>query len=160
MNKIIRAVNNLEKGSSMSTSKNLKVLLAGSLLLTLVSCGNDHNSKSHAKAPSCGDVDCLSSVNWKIVLQGRSFPDKSRVDINGSTVLNECVSKQKYAIDRTAEPEQLYLENYLVPKRGDLKIDVIDMGHDCASESTFISNDKVDFEVSKTAGQTEILISL
>lgn len=144
----------------MSTSKHFKVLLAGSLLLTLVSCGKDDSSKSRSKVQSCEDVDCLTSVNWKIVLQGKSFPDKSRVDINGTTILNECVSKQKYAIDRSTQPESLYLENYAVPKRGDLKIDVIDMGLDCASESTFISNDKVDFEVSKTAGQTEILISL
>lgn len=144
----------------MSTSKHFKVLLAGSLLLTLVSCGKDDNSSSRRKAQSCEDVNCLTSVNWKIVLQGKSFPEKSRVDINGTTVLNECVSKQKYAIDRSAQPETLYLESYSVPKRGDLKIDVIDMGLDCASESTFISNDKVDFEVTKTAGQTEILISL
>lgn len=144
----------------MSTSKHFKVLLAGSLLLTLVSCGSEDNSKSRSKVPTCEDINCLTSVNWKIVLQGKSFPEKSRVDINGTTVLNECVSKQKYAIDRTADPETLYLENYEVPKRGDLKIDVVDMGSDCDSESTFISNDKVEFEVTKTAGVSEVLISL
>lgn len=144
----------------MSTKKNLKVLIAGSLLLTLVSCGNDNKSKSRSELNTCGEIDCLSSVNWKILLQGRSFPEKSRVDINGTTVLNECVSKQKYAIDRAAEPETLYLENYLVPKRGELKIDVVDLGSDCASESSFISNDNVDFEVSKTLDVTEVVINL
>lgn len=142
-------------------SKNLSLLVAGSLLLTLASCGNDSKSKSHRSLnPICAEIDCLSSVNWKIQLQGRSFPQKSRVDINGTTVLNECVSKQRYFIDRHSSPEALYLENYIVPKRGALKIDVVDMGYDCESESTFISNDKVDFEVNKTSGQTEILINL
>lgn len=146
----------------MSTTKHLNALIAGSLLLTLVSCGKD-DSKSKTRAevnPICSEIDCLSSVNWKIQLEGRSFPYKSRVDINGTTVLNECVSKQKYSIDRTSNPEALYLDNYYVPKRGDVKIDIIDLGSDCDSESTFISNDKVDFEVSKTSGFAEIIISL
>lgn len=145
----------------MSTRKNLSSLLvAGSLLLTLVSCGNDNKSSSRQKQDACGEVDCLSSVNWKIVLQGKTFPDKSRVDINGTTVLNECVSKQKYAIDRSAEPQQLYLENFYVPKRGEVKINVVDLGNDCHSESTFLSDDNVEFEVSKEAGVSEIVINL
>lgn len=145
----------------MSTRKSLNVLIAGSLLLTLASCGNDNKSSSRKEAnPICSEVDCMSSVNWKIVLQGRAFPDKSRVDINGTTVLNECVSKQKYSIDRSAEPQQLYLENFYVPKRGELKIDVIDMGSDCDNESSFISDSNVNFEVSKTGEVSEIHINL
>jgi hypothetical protein len=145
----------------MSTSKNLQILLAGSLLLTLASCGNESKSNSGRQMnPICSEINCLSSVNWKIVLPGRSFPDKARVDVNGTTVVNECVSKQKYLIDRSADPQMLYLDNYTVPTKGDLKIDVIDMGSDCDFESTFISNDKVDFEVSKSSGLTEILITL
>lgn len=144
----------------MSTRKNLSLLVAGSLLLTLVSCGNDSNSSSKQKQDACGEVDCLSSVNWKILLQGKSFPDKARVDINGTTVLNECVSKQKYSIDRSAEPQQLYLENFYVPKRGDVKINVVDLGSDCHSESSFLSDDDVEFEVTKAAGVSEILINL
>lgn len=144
----------------MSARKNLNLLIAGSLLLTLVSCGE--KSSSHKKqAETCGDgISCLSSINWKIQLQGKSFPDKARVDINGTTVLNECVSKQKYSIDRSAEPQNLYLENFYVPKRGELKINVIDLGHDCASESTLISDDNVEFEVTKATDVSEILINL
>ena len=144
----------------MSTRKNLNLLIAGSLLLTLVSCGNESKS-SHHKAPvTCEDVSCLSSVNWKIQLQGKAFPDKVRVDINGTTVLNECVSKQKYAIDRQAEPQHLLLENFYVPKRGEVKINVADLGSDCHSESSFISDDDVEFEVNKDAGAAEIVINL
>ncbi len=135
--------------------------MATSMLFALASCGNNNSSKSHREAnPVCSEIDCLSSINWKIVLQGRAFPDKARVDINGSTILNECVSKQKYTIDRQSEPQHLYLDNFFIPKRGELKIDVVDLGSDCSYESAFISNDKVDFEISKSAGVSEILINL
>lgn len=144
----------------MSTRKNLNLVIAGSLLLTLVSCGND-SSSSRKQAEECGDgISCLSSVNWKIQLQGKAFPDKARVDINGTTVLNECVSKQKYSIDRAAEPQNLLLENFYVPKRGELKINVVDLGNNCDAESTLISDDNVEFEVTKTSGVSEILINL
>lgn len=145
----------------MSARKKLSFLLAGSLLLSLASCGNhDSKSSSSPKAETCGEVDCLSSVNWKILLQGKTFPDKARVDINGTTILNECVSKQKYAIDRHAEPQQLLLENFYVPKRGEVKINVVDLGRDCHSESSFIQDDNVEFEVTKDAGVSEIVINL
>lgn len=145
----------------MSIRKNLHLLLATSLLVTVASCGNDSNSSSRReKNAVCSEIDCLSSINWKIVLQGRAFPDKARVDINGTTILNECVSKQKYTIDRLSEPQHLYLDNFFVPKRGELQINVVDLGPDCSYESTFISNDKVDFEVSKSTGVSEILINL
>lgn len=147
----------------MSFRISFNLVMITGLLLTLASCGNDSKKSSTAKAPLstlCEDVDCLSSVNWKIMLPGRSFPEKSRVDINGTTVLNECVAKQKYMIERSVEPQFLMLENYYIPKRGELKIDVIDMGADCESYSTFISNDKVHFEFVKGASSSEIQISL
>lgn len=140
-------------------SKNLKLLVAAGMLLTLASCGNDKNSSARRgeKNPICAEIDCMSSVNWKIQVVGRSFPDQSRVDINGTTVLNECVAKQKYMINRAAEPQELYLDNFYVPKRGELKIDILD----CTSEASVIKNDNVDFEVTKGAqGIQEILISL
>ena len=145
----------------MSIRKHLSFLVVSGLLLTLASCGNDKKSKSHKEVnPVCSDIDCLSSINWKIVLQGRAFPEKARVDINGTTVLNECVSKQRYYIDRWSEPQQLYLDSFYVPKRGDLKIDIVDLGSDCSYESSFISDNDVEFEVSKNAGISEILIRL
>lgn len=141
------------------SSKNFSLLMAGSLLLTLVSCGNHKSSSSPQKEVNavCAEVDCMSAVNWKILLQGRSFPQQSRVDINGTTVLNECVAKQKYSIDRSVDPEELYLENFFVPKRGELKIHV----SDCETGAEVIANDNVNFEVTKGAGDvTELLINL
>ena len=147
----------------MSARNNVNYLMVTGLLFTLASCGGSDGGSSKKRQEVntiCEDVNCLSSVNWKIMLPGRSFPDKSRIDINGTTVLNECVSKQKYMIDRSTDPQSLTLENYYVPKRGELKIDVIDMGYDCDSYSTFISSDKLNFEFVKGAAYSEIQITL
>lgn len=145
----------------MDIRKNLGMVLASGLLLTLASCGgNGKSSRVSTQAdPVCEDVSCLSSVNWKIILNGKVFPDKSRVDINGTTVLNECVSKQKYSIDRYSVPQILALDNYIIPKRGDLKIQVMDLGR-CDSESTFISDDNVNFELVKGVDVSEVVIHL
>ncbi|WPU63480.1 hypothetical protein [Peredibacter starrii] len=145
----------------MDIRKTISMALASALLLTLVSCGEKDN-KSHVSKqanPICEDVNCLSSVNWKIILNGKVFPDKSRVDINGTTVLNECVSKQKFMIDRDSVPQTLSLDNYIVPKRGDVKIHVIDLGH-CDSESTFIKDDNVNFDLVKGGETNEVVIHL
>lgn len=145
----------------MEFRKTLNLAVVSGLLLTLASCGNNDKSKSGSEMnPVCSEIDCLSSINWKIQLQGKSFPDKARVDINGTTVLNECVSKQKYSINRDSSPQSLYLENYYIPKRGELKIDVVDMGNDCHSESSFISDDNVEFELTKEMEVSELLINL
>ncbi|WP_408096530.1 hypothetical protein ACJVC5_15945 [Peredibacter sp. HCB2-198] len=145
----------------MDIRKKTSMVLASALLLTLASCGGkDSKSKISTQVdPICEDVNCLSSVNWKIMLNGKVFPDKSRVDINGTTVLNECVSKQKFMIDRHSVPQTLLLDNYIVPKRGDVKIHVVDLGH-CDSESTFIKDDNVNFDLVKGGEVSEVVIHL
>jgi hypothetical protein len=131
------------------------------LLLSLVGCGNKNKSNSQREVnAACSEIDCLSSINWKILLRGQSFPDKARVDVNGTTVLNECISKQKYFIDRTADSEVLMLDNFYIPKSGDLKIDLYDLGNDCGIESKIISNEDVPFSVEKSLNGSEILIVL
>jgi|GEM_PF-1472111 len=152
----------LEKGSTMSFRKNLNLIMLSGLVV-LASCGNKDDKKSSATQELntiCEDISCVSSVDWKIMLPGRSFPDKARLDINGTTVLNECVSKQNYFIDRMTEPQSITLDGYYVPKKGELKIDVIDLGSDCSSYSKFISNDKVPFTFIKGVDNSEIHILL
>ena len=145
----------------MRTQSIFHFFLSLLFIFSLVSCGKAMKERSSQEVnPSCSEIDCLSTINWKITLRGQSFPAKSKVDINGSTVVNECVSKQKYFIDRSFESEVLHLENFFVPKRGDLKIDIYDMGDDCESSSSFISNDKVDFEVEKSLDGSRIIINL
>ncbi len=94
------------------------------------------------------------------MLQGKAFPDKTRVEINGVTVLNECLSKQKYSINRSAEPQNIFLDNFYVPKKGEIKINVFDLGLDCLSESSLIADENVQFEVTKTDNSSEIEIIL
>lgn len=133
------------------------------LMIILTSCGGKKNNSNAIKQevnPVCSDMNCLTSANWKIFIPGKSFPFKTRVDINGSTVLNECVSKQKYSIDRIADPEVLVLENYFVPKRGSLKIDIVDLGYDCENETPFITNNNVDFEFTKNGNLAELIVNL
>ncbi len=145
----------------MGTSKTLNLVVMGSLLFGAMSCGNESKSKSRRTVnPVCSGVGCLSSINWKLLLEGRSFPSKSRIDINGTTILNECVSKQKYFIDRSTAPEALVLPDFTMPKRGELAIDIIDMGDDCAQESVFFSDDNVEFEFTKSGDANEVLIVL
>jgi hypothetical protein len=146
--------------------KSIQLITISFLLFGAVACGKKDSSSSSSSPRRtevnkvCVGLECLSSVNWKILLQGRSFPDKVRVDINGTTILNECVSKQKYFIDRTSEPQQLYLENLFVPKRGSLKINVVDLGRDCSYESPFIDNQDVEFVLNKNRAAKEIVIHL
>lgn len=150
----------------MSFRKNLNLfMLIG--LVALASCGKKDHKKSSSKPRQelelntiCEDISCVSSVDWKILLPGRSFPDKTRLDINGTTILNECISKQSNFIDRTSEPQTVTLEGHYVPKKGELKIDVIDLGSDCSSFSKFISNDNVPFTFIKGANTSEIHILL
>jgi hypothetical protein len=47
-----------------------------------------------------------------------------------------------------------------MPKRGELAIEIIDMGDDCAHESIFFSDDNVEFEFTKSGDSNEVLIVL
>jgi hypothetical protein len=145
----------------MSLKKRALFTISFISLFLLVACGDKNKSKSQNEInAACTEIDCLSSVNWKILLRGQSFPEKVRLDVNGTTVLNECVSKQKYYIDRSSDPEMLLLENYYIPKRGQLKIELYDLRGDCGSEEKIISNDDVSFELDKFSNDSEIVINL
>lgn len=147
----------------MNVRKNLTLLAVSSLILTLASCGNDSKS-SRKQAPEvnpiCDSINCMSSINWKIVLQGQVFPENTRVDINGETVLDECMGKQQYQINRSAAPMSLTLDNFYVPRSGAANIKVIDQGWDCRQEITFLSVENAQFEVVKSSGMREILFNL
>ncbi len=148
----------------MSFSTNIKIFAASTSLLALVSCGGHHSSSSDPapqKDAVCSTTNCLSSINWKILLQGRSYPHHAKVEINGTDLLNECLGKQKYVIDRSTEPQSIMMENYSVPTQGELKITVIDMGADCKESTVFFSQDNVPFDIVKDVrGVSEVLVNL
>lgn len=137
--------------------KNMNFILVGGLLFTLASCGGNKGSDKKVQSnPICTGVECLSSVNWRIQLPGKTFPNKTRIDVEGTTVLNECVSKQKYYIDRYSNPQMIFIDNYYAPTKDTVKIDVYDLGH-CDSETKIIS-DNLNYEINKR--DNEIIISL
>ncbi len=143
----------------MGLSRTVSIVVFGSFLLGATGCGNESKSTTRRTMnPVCSGVGCLSTISWKFLLEGRSFPAKSRIDVNGTTVLNECVSKQKYFIDRSTSPEALVLPDFPMPKRGALAIDIMDLGDDCAQESMFFSDADVDFEFTKSGDSHEVLI--
>lgn len=145
----------------MKPVKPIQVLFMSVALMALASCGEDNKKSSPQNEinPICEEIDCLSSVSWKIKLPGREFPAKSRVAINDTTVLDECIPKQKYEINRASDPQSIYLESFSVPTTA-LKIVVEDLG-DCHAEATeFLKNENVNFQAVKTEAQTEIHIDL
>ena len=147
----------------MSVVKKMKVLALSSLALTLVSCGGDSNGSKKSRPEMnavCDSLECMSTVDWKITLQGQDFPKKTRLEINGESVLDECMGKQQYSIDREGTPQSVSLPNYLVPRRGELKIKIVDQGWDCSSETVVLNNDNVGFELDKSEAGTRIVINL
>lgn len=145
----------------MGISKKKLFFSLCSLVFLTVSCSEKSSPSSSQEVNSiCAGVDCLTSANWKIYLPGREFPNKSRVEINGASVLNECIPKQKYVIDRGADPQRIDINNYYVPKIGELKIDIIDLGADCDSETMFLSNSNVIFDVNNFDGSADLIINL
>ena len=145
----------------MSTCRRFCFSLSIISLFGLISCGPDSVSRSSKEAnPVCSEIDCLSTATWKMTLQGRSFPDKTKLVINNETILNECLMKQKYSVDRSTSPESIKLESFFIPKRGELSIAIFDMGSDCTQDSEFISEKDVQFDAVKTAEGQEILINI
>ena len=145
-----------------SLKKGLFLVAVSSLLLSLASCGNDSKSSRKSKVlnPVCDSIDCLSSVDWKINLQGQVFPGKTRLEINDETVLDECMSKQQYQIDRDAAPQSITLYSFRVPKKGQVKMKIVDQGWDCSQERVFLYRDNVDFTLTKGLNGRFILINL
>ncbi|MGE3610619.1 MAG: hypothetical protein AB7I27_13595 [Bacteriovoracaceae bacterium] len=138
-----------------------KILIITSFL-TLMSCGDNHK-KSHLKAPQVESDAIISNINWKIQFPGKHLPDNLLLEINGNTLLDECSggkSKSMVKVDRFSNPMEMKIDNYFMPKRGDLKIEVKDLGIDCSSETSFIKNDDVQFSILKDLNSSELLIEL
>ena len=138
----------------------LNVVVSAGLLLSLASCGD--NDKGHsARKPVIDPL--VTSADWKILLEGRSFPDKALVSINDEIVVNECADKQSYFIDREATPQVLPMTNYAVPTAGSVKIEITDLGSNCGDESddsTFHSGPETKYEMTKDGAHAEIVIRL
>ncbi len=131
----------------------MNVVASGALLLTLVSCG-DHSSSSSNRRPAVDQL--ITSANWKILLEGKSFPDKTMITVNDEVVVNECADKQTYFIDRESNPQSLSMNDYKVPSSSAVKIEVTD----CDADTAFLPAAEVPFELSKNGNHAEIIIHL
>lgn len=139
----------------MTFQKNLKIAAFGTALLTLVSCGG--NSDSKKSAPQKQQQDQLSQVDWKIFMQGRNFPDagSAKVEINDELILSECMTKQKYTIDRSVDPQSITIMNHYVPELSEVKVVV----SDCKTGDEPVSG-MVPFEIQKSGEASELVINL
>jgi len=136
----------------------LNAALSAGLLFTLVSCG-ENSSSSSKRGPA---VDTLvTSADWKIILEGRSFPSKAMIAVNDEVVVNECADKQNYFINRESSPETLPMPNYKVPQTATVKVEVTDMG-DCSgtNESSFVPASDVNYEMTKDGAHAEVVVRL
>ncbi len=140
--------------------KLVNAALSLGLLFTLASCGGDSNGSSSRK-PAIDQL--VTSADWKILLEGRSFPNKAMVAVNGEVVVNECADKQTYFINRESNPQVLPMANYLVPTGTTVKVAVTDMGDDCSSDgddSDFVPAADMDFEMTKDGAHAEVTVRL
>ena len=118
-------------------------LLSISALLLTVACGSDKSSSSPKEKTGvelntvCERLECLSVVDWKLVLQGQNFPEKTKLIIDNETVLDECLGKQQYSVDRNSAPMSITLDSFRVPS-GPINVKIVDQGWDCRSHTTFL----------------------
>lgn len=136
-----------------------KIVLASSMLLTLVSCGNDSKSKSGAPAPQVDSI--VQSYDWKII-NSNGFPaEKLMVELsfagNTETLVNECQpSKSDAVIERTSVPNKIVLTDYLVPT-GAETVSVKIMN--CEKEEAVLEK-TVGFELNKSGTVGEVIVNL
>lgn len=148
----------------MSSKKTLS-LLSLSALVFAVACGGD--SKSSSKKIEgvelntvCDRLECLTSVDWKLVLQGQNFPERTKLIIDGETILDECLGKQQYSVSRETAPMSIRLDNFKVPM-GPIDIKIVDQGWDCRQHTTFLDKRGVSYSLEKSNfGGQQLVIDL
>jgi hypothetical protein len=136
------------------------IIATAGLLLSLVSCGN-HHSKSNNRAPALDPL--VTSADWKILLEGRSFPNKAMITVNDAIVINECANKQSFYINRDSNPQSVTMKNYEVPLTPTVKIQITDLGHSCkddSDDSIFHDGPQTHYDLNKNGAHAEVLIRL
>ncbi len=136
----------------MSVAKNVKIIVSASLLLTLVSCGNDKKS-SPSIQPS--QEPLVTSYDWKVV-NGRGFPEKAMVEVNNEVLINECHGKQVNRIDRSVLPHVLTVTDMeSAPASESVNVKVFECDTDVV-----VSDDTVGFELNKNGVLGEVVIRI
>lgn len=147
----------------MSKKKAWSILSVFTLLL-VVACGGKDSSSSPKKLSelnrACEKLDCLTMVDWKLVLQGQNFPERTKLVIDGETVLDECHDKQIYSVNRDTAPMSIRLDSYKVPT-GPIHVKIIDRNWDCQGTAVFLEKKGATYTLEKTNfGGQQIVIDL
>lgn len=150
----------------MSTKKLSLLSLSAALLLT-VSCGGKESSSSTKKEKKgvelntvCDRLECLTNIDWKLILQGQNFPEKTKLIIDGETVLDECLGKQQYSVSRNSAPMSISLDHFKVPT-GPINIKIVDQGWDCRQHTTFLDKRGASYTLEKSNfGGQQLVINL
>ncbi len=135
----------------------IKIASLSLALLALNACGD----KSSSSGPTPTQEQVQATIDWKIFLQGRSFPNPALVTIDGTEVINECNHKHRYEIDRNVTPQALNLPSFPSPSMSTVHVTIKDLG-DCSegTESTFMDEAAVTYEILKVGESSELIMNL
>ncbi len=129
----------------------LNLALASSLLFA-VACGKDSSSSSKKKAIQPVTKQLM---DWRISMVGKNYPAKASVDINGTTVANECLDKSPVKVDRSVEPQVLTVK-FDAPTAGKVQIVV----SDCDANVEVVNDKNVQFSIVKTGETKTVVVNL
>jgi hypothetical protein len=128
---------------------------------TVTGCGEEKKKVTQKELnPICSEADCSLTSTWKIFMSGKSFPVKTRLDMNGVTVLDECAGKQKYHVSRGYQTEMILLEYFYLPLDQKISVELFDRGEHCDELTSVLSLQDVAYEVKKDQGVNAVHIHL
>lgn len=129
--------------------------------LTMTGCGDERKKVTQKELnPICSEADCSFTSTWKIFMPGKSFPVKTRLDINGVTVLDECAGKQKYQVSRGQETEMILLDYFYLPLDQKISVELFHRGESCDELTSVLSLQDVAYELKNDLGQNVVHIHL
>jgi len=145
----------------MKVSRFMFLTLFLMTFLTLTGCGEEKKKVTQKELnPICSEADCSLTSTWKIFMTGKSFPVKTRLDMNGVTVLDECAGKQKYHVSRGQETEMILLDYFYLPLDQKISVDLFHRGESCDELTPVLSLQDVSYEVKNDLGQNVVHIHL
>ena len=132
------------------------------LIFTMtIGCGEQKRSQTQKESnPVCSGINCHLPSTWKMVMPGRYFPRKIRLDINGVTVLDECTGKQKYTVSRAEDPQMILLDHFYLPLENMINIKIFERSETCDDMKDFLSLEDASYEIKKVDGIDVALIVL
>jgi hypothetical protein len=131
------------------------------VFLSMTGCGEEKKKVTQKELnPICSEEDCSLNSTWKIFMSGKAFPVKTRLDMNGVTVLDECAGKQKYHVTRGPEGEMILLDHFYLDLDQKIGLEIFERGETCDELTSVLSLQDVAHEVKKDQGKNVVHIHL